>query len=355
MNLEEIARLSGVSRSTVSRVVNGDKRVSDDARTRVNDVIREHDYHPHAAARSLASRRTRMIGLRIPGAVSFIFSDPYYPGLVQGVVDACNEADYGLMLMMEPENDPVSSERIFQRVIRGRHLDGVILSTSVLGDPFIGRVASDGVPAVMIGRHPSLTTVDVDNISAATQAVRHLIGHGRRRIAHIAGPCNIVAANERLQGYEIALTEAGMAINPDLIERADFTEVSGYIAMRALLENHDARPDAVFAGSDTMAAGALRALGESNIRVPEDLAMMGFDGLERHARAFPTLSTVVQPISDLGHAAVETLLHRISHPDEPIFHHYLDTYLHLRGSCGCVSEPNTRLIDLTVSAASATG
>lgn len=353
MNLEEIARLAGVSRSTVSRVVNGDKRVSDSARERVNTVIREHDYHPHAAARSLASRRTRMIGLRIPGEVTFIFSDPYYPNLVQGVVDACNEADYGLMLMMEPENDPVSSERIYQRVIRGRYLDGVILSTSVLGDPFIGRVASDGVPAVMIGRHPALTTVDVDNTVAATQAVRHLIGHGYRRIAHIAGPSNIVASNERFHGYELALTEAGIEVDPELIERGDFTEVSGYVAMRALIETPDLRIDAVFAGSDTMAAGAFRALAEAGLSVPEDIAVIGFDGLERHARAFPTLSTVVQPIAALGRAAVTTLLDRIARPDEPIFHHYLDTFLNLRGSCGCTAEAPTGVPERVMASAGA--
>jgi len=247
--------------------------------------------------------------------------------------------------MMEPENDPVSSERLYQRVIRGRHLDGVILSTSVLGDPFIGRVASDGVPAVMIGRHPTLTTVDVDNVTASLHATRHLLGHGYRRIAHISGPGNIMAANERTQGYEMALSEAGVPLDPDLIERGDFTETSGYVAMRALLDTHRPKPDAVFAGSDTMAVGAIRAIIEAGLTVPGEIAVMGFDGLERHARALPSLSTVVQPIAELGKAAVNTLLHRIAHPEEPVFHHYLDTWLNLRGSCGCSSVPKVGLVD----------
>jgi LacI family transcriptional regulator len=335
VTLEEIARIAGVSRSTVSRVVNGDKRVSDEARARVDAVIREHDYQPHAAARSLASRRTRMIGLRIPGEVSFIFSDPYFPEMVQGVVDACNEADYGLMLMMEPENDPVSAERIYQRVIRGRHIDGVILSTSIIGDQFAGRVAADGMPAVMIGRHPTLPTVDIDNTGAAQEAVAHLIAHGYRQIAHVSGPRNIAAANERAAGYKAALADAGSPADPSLIEQGDFTELSGYLAVWQLLDRPDGRPDAIFAGSDTMAVGALRAIAEAGLAVPEDIAVMGFDGLSAHSHTFPHLSTMSQSIPNLGRTAVELLLHRISDPDGAADKIYLNTRLVLRGSCGC--------------------
>jgi LacI family transcriptional regulator len=335
LNLEEIARIAGVSRSTVSRVVNGDRRVSDEARTRVNAIIREHGYQPHAAARSLASRRTRMIGLRIPGEVAFIFGDPYFPEMVQGVVDACNEADYGLTLMMEPENDPVSAERVYQRVIRGRHIDGVILSTSVIGDLFAGRVASDGMPAVMIGRHPTLPTVDIDNHAAARAAVDHLIDHGYRRIAHIPGPPNIAASVERLAGYEQALTGAGKLIDATLIAPGDFTDISGYQAMRVLLDRPDGRPDAVFVGSDTMAVGALRAIYEAGLTVPDDVAVMGFDGLTSHSRNYPFLSTLAQSIPALGRSAIEMLLRRIADPDGPAEHLYLQTTLMPRGSCGC--------------------
>ena len=344
MNLEEIARIAGVSRSTVSRVVNGDKRVSDDARARVNEIITEYGYQPHAAARSLASRRTRMLGIRIPGEVSFIFSDPYFPEMLQGVVDACNEADYGLMLMMEPENDPISAERIYQRVIRGRHIDGVILSTSVIGDPFAGRVAADGMPAVMIGRHPTLPTVDIDNADAARQAVAHLVDHGCRQIAHIPGPCTIAAANERKAGYEAALSDADIPIDSSLIEPGDFTEISGYMAMRHLLERPEGRPDAVFGGSDTMAVGALRAIAEAGLSVPDDIAVMGFDGLSVHTRNYPNLSTLQQSIPNFGHTAVQLLLRRIADPDGPADHVYLGTTLSPRGSCGCGDAARTDLV-----------
>jgi LacI family transcriptional regulator len=338
VNLEEIARLAGVSRSTVSRVVNDDPRVSDSARERVNEVIRTHNYQPNAAARSLASRRTRMLGIRIPGEVSFIFSDPYFPELVQGVVDACNEADYGLMLMMEPENDPVSAERIYQRVIRGRHIDGVILSTSIIGDPFAGRVAADGMPAVMIGRHPILPTVDIDNAASAKSAVGHLIDHGYRQIAHVRGPRNIAAANERAEGYEAALTEAGIPVDTTLIVPGDFSESSGALAMRQLLDREKGRPDAVFAGSDTMAAGVLRALDEAGLSVPDEIAVFGFDGLPHQLLRHPTLSTVVQSVANLGKTAVQLLLDRVADPERSTEHVYLPTRLELRGSCGCTGE-----------------
>lgn len=277
-----------------------------------------------------------MIGLRIPGEVSFIFSDPYFPELVQGVVDACNEADYGLMLMMEPENDPVSAERIYQRVIRGRHIDGVILSTSIIGDPFAGRVAADGMPAVMIGRHPTLSTVDIDNAAAAREAVDHLIGHGYRQIAHVRGPRNIAAANERAEGYEAALLNAGLPVDPGLIELGDFSEHSGALAMRQLLERpKKGRPDAVFAASDTMAAGVLRAIQEGGFSVPDDIAVLGFDGLPLQMRRHPELSTVVQSIANLGKTAVALLIDRVGDPDGQPQRVYLSTRLELNGSCGC--------------------
>lgn len=338
MNLEEVARLAGVSRSTVSRVINDDTRVSDHARQAVLAVIAEHNFQPHAAARSLASRRTRILGLQIPGAVSFIFSDPYFPNLVQGVVDACNEADFGLMLMMEPANNPGSAERLYQRVIRGRHLDGVILATSILDDPFIERVAHDDLPAVIIGRHPSLTTIDVDNRNSARDAVAHLIWHGYGRIACIGGPADSIASQDRYAGYCQAHADAGRTADPDLYALGDFTERSGYLRMTDLLCATATRPDAVFAGSDTMAVGAIRAIQDMGLRIPEDIALIGFDGLQRHAVDFPNLSTVVQPIADLGKTAVQTLISRMHDRAQAITRTVLPTRLEFKGSCGCAGQ-----------------
>lgn len=338
MNLEEVARLAGVSRSTVSRVINEDRRVSDDARQRVLAVIERHNFQPNAAARSLATRRTRILGLQIPGAVSFVFADPYFPSLVQGVTDACNDADYGLMLMMEPVDDQQSAERLYQRVIRGRHLDGIVLSTAIEGDRFIERVANDDLPAVIIGRHDQITSIDVDNLFASRDAVAHLIWHGYERIAHISGPTDSRASKDRFAGYRLALEEIGRDVDLDLVAVGDFTERSGYLRMTDLLYSRGRRPDAVFCGSDTMAAGAIRAIRDAGLQLPGDIALIGFDGLQRHAVDFPNLSTVVQPIADLGKTAVQTLIARVLDPSQPVTRTVLPTRLEFKGSCGCVGK-----------------
>jgi DNA-binding LacI/PurR family transcriptional regulator len=200
------------------------------------------------------------------------------------------------------------------------------------------------MPAVMIGRHPTLPTVDIDNADAARQAVAHLVDHGCRQIAHIPGPCTIAAANERKAGYEAALSDARIPIDSSLIEPGDFTEISGYMAMRHLLERPEGRPDAVFGGSDTMAVGALRAIAEAGLSVPDDIAVMGFDGLSVHTRNYPNLSTLQQSIPNFGHTAVQLLLRRIADPDGPADHVYLGTTLSPRGSCGCGDAARTDLV-----------
>ncbi|MEJ7762765.1 MAG: LacI family DNA-binding transcriptional regulator [Thermomicrobiales bacterium] len=338
MSLETIARLAGVSRSTVSRVVNDDPRVRPAVRERVLTVISEQDFHPNAAARSLASRKTRIIGLLIPGAVSFIFSDPYFPTLIQGVTDACNADDLNVMLMMDPSDDPATIDRLYRRVIRGRHIDGLVIGTSMIDDPLVARMRDDRFPTVVIGRcpdEPMLSWVDIDNREAARSVVEHLIAHGHRRIGLIGGPRSVIAAQNRFDGYHDALSAAGIVGDPDMVVDSDFTQAGGAAAMRHLLAVTAGPPDAVFAASDTMAAGAFTVLAEIGARVPNDIALIGFDGLERHLHTYPTLSTMAQPITGLARAAVAMLRRQIDAPDAPPAHHVLPTFLWRRGSCGC--------------------
>lgn len=340
MNLEEVARLAGVSRSTVSRVINGDRRVSDEARARVQRVIDAYQYHPNAAARSLASRRTRIIGLLIPHAVGQIFRDPFFPMLVQGAVEACNETDYNLTMLMESATDNVASDRVYQRVVRGRHVDGLVIASSVVEDPIVARLQRDGFPFVLVGRHPrhEVSFVDVDNRSAAREAVAHLLGHGYRRIAMIAGPRNMIASIDRYAGYVTALQEDGRLPDPALTVYSDFTRRGGYRAMKELIVNPSGPPDAVFVASDAMASGALQALRDAGLQVPDDVAVMGFDGLEETLVSRSILSTVVQPTADEGREAVRTLLELLDHPDRGPIQRFLPTQLALRRSCGCARE-----------------
>ncbi len=338
MSLETIARLAGVSRSTVSRVVNDDPRVRPAVRERVLTVITEQDFHPNAAARSLASRKTRIIGLLIPGAVSFVFSDPYFPTLIQGITDACNAADLHVMLMMDPSDDPATIDRLYRRVIRGRHIDGLVIGTSLIDDPLAARMRGDRFPSVVIGRRPgepAISSVDIDNRAAARLTVEHLIAHGRHRIGLIGGPRAVFASRARYDGYRDALATADIAADPALMIESDFTQAGGVAAMRRLLAAPGGPPDAVFAASDTMAVGAITALADAGVRTPDDIALVGFDGLERHLQTYPTLSTMVQPITGLARAAVEVLRRQIDAPDAPPAHHLLPTFLWRRGSCGC--------------------
>lgn len=344
MNLEEIARLAGVSRSTVSRVVNGDRRVSVTARERVEEVIRVHNYHPNAAARSLASKRTRLIGLLIPQAVGSLFRDPFFPVLIQGIAEACNETDYILTMLMEDTNSGLASHRVYERVIRGRHLDGVMIASSVVEDPIVSRLQESGFPFVLIGRHPRLqvSSVDVDNRAGAKSGVGHLLEHGRRRIAMIAGPRNMIATIDRYAGYVNALGEVGLLPESELIVYSDFTRRGGYRAMQEILSNPGGLPDAVFAASDAMASGALQALRDGGLRVPDDVAVMGFDGFEDTLVSLPILSTVVQPAEEEGRVAVRTLLEIIEYPDRAPLQRCLPTSLSLRRSCGCHSDQSAQ-------------
>ncbi len=337
MNLEGVARLAGVSRSTVSRVLNGDRRVSDEARARVEAVVREQGYQPNAAARSLASRRTRILGLLIPQAVGAIFGDPFFPRLIEGVAEACNGADHDLSLLLDTSGDHSAVDRLYRRVIRGRHLDGVIVAASVVDDPVVDRLQADGFPFVLVGRHPrrEMSFVDIDNRQAAQAAVAHLLDHGRRRVAIVSGPANMIAAIDRYAGYVTAHQEAGLLPDPRLAAHADFTRQGGHRAMRELVAGG---PDAVFVASDTMAFGAIRALREAERRVPGDVAVMGFDGLVEDEIAQLELSTVEQPVVDLGRAAVGTLLELMAAPERAPLQRFLPTALAVRGSCGCGEE-----------------
>jgi LacI family transcriptional regulator len=337
VTLEEIARLAGVSRSTVSRVINGDRRVSDEARARVQETIRTHNYQPNAAARSLASRRMRVLGLLISKSVGGLFTDPFYPILVQGTADACNAADHNLTMLMDTSDDGRAIEQLYQRVIRGRYVDGLILACHAVDDPLVPRLQADQIPFVLVGRHPGaeVSFVDVDSRGAARDAVAHLVAHGYRRIAMICGPPNLIAAIDRHAGYVTALQEAGVPPSPSRVVFADFTQRGGYRAMRDLLEQTDGPPEAVFAASDALALGALAAIQEAGLRVPEDVAVIGFDGLDEGADAQPSLSTIMQPIADLGREAVRMLLSLVDDPTRPPMQTFLPTHLIARRSCGC--------------------
>lgn len=336
--LEEVAQLAGVSRSTVSRVVNQHPNVRPEVRERVWKVIRQTGYQPHAAARSLASRRSRVIGLIIPQAVTTLFTDPYFPVLLRGIADSCNAHNYHLMLSLFSHrrvHDPrTRQDLLYQQILRSRYLDGVVVASAPLDDPIFSRLLEESVPFVIIGRHPHerANYVDVDNVVSARMAVEHLLRLGHERVATITGPLNMFAAQDRLEGYRQALAARGVPVDENLIAEGDFTEQGGRAAMQRLLPY---RPTAVFAASDMMAVGALRVLREAGLQVPEDIAMVGFDNIPLASMVEPALTTVRQPIEQLGSMAVELLISLLQNPGQETVHRMvLPTELVVRASCG---------------------
>ena len=339
MNLEDIAKLAGVSRSTVSRVINNDPRVSDRARARVQKVIAEQNFHPNAAARSLATRRSQVVGLLIPAFASSIFYDPWFPVMIQGCMDSCQELDLSLMLLMESETDADAARRLIQRTVRGRHLDGVVIANSMVDTGSTQDLAAERFPYVVIGRTEDDATswVDIDNEEAAHAATRHLIDHDRRRIAMLAGPTSLVSAHDRIAGYRRAMEEVGLE---PLIRHADYDQRVAFDTTLELLRCDDA-PDAIFAASDEMAVGTFQAARQAGKQVPEDLAIMGFDDLHPVRMAALGVSSVRQPARELGHRAIELLNALITNPSSGPYHEVHPTELIYRTSCGCPapSEP----------------
>lgn len=336
LTLEEIGKLAGVSRSTVSRVVNGHPSVREQVREQVWQVIHETGYQPHAAARSLVTRRTRIIGVIIPTAVTKLFTDPFFPHLLCGITKACNTEHYHLLLSLF--DDPVGPEEMYRRVILSGYLDGVIVASVYTDDPLFPRLLQDGVPFVLAGQHPNerVDYVDVDNVGGARMAVEHLIRLGHTRIATITGPLGMTPGADRLEGYRQALRAHQLAEDENLIVEGDYTEASGSIGAQRL---RPASPTAIFAASDIMAIGALKALREVNLRVPEDVALVGFDDVPIAAAVEPALTTVHQPIEHLGSMAANLLLNLLEHPPDrqaPASRIILPTKLVVRESCGAL-------------------
>ena len=331
MNLEEIAKLTGVSRSTVSRVVNEDPNVSVETRTRVMEMVRRMNYQPNAAARSLAAGRTRVLGLVIPERVASLFTDPYFPLLIQGISAACNAKDHSIMLWLaEPEYE----RRTIHKVVHSNLIDGVVVASALNTDPVVEELASGRLPFLMVGHHPSranINYVDVDNATSTREAVTHLLRLGRRRVATVTGPQNMIAGVDRKEGYLTALRQRGVMPDPSLIVEGDFTEAGGYVAMQRLLPLN---PDAVFAASDITALGVLRALREAGRRVPDDVAVVGFDDMPFAAHTDPPLTTVRQPIYRTGMMAAETLIDVIENPSDQPRRIILPTEMVIRASCG---------------------
>jgi DNA-binding LacI/PurR family transcriptional regulator len=330
VTLEHVARAARVSRATASRVVNGDRRVGDGARTAVEAAIRELGYVPNQAARSLVTRRSHSAAVVIPEPTTQLFGDPFFPRILRGISDGLSDAGLQLVLLMP--QDPTDVLRV-ESFVEAGHADGVMLLSLHGSHELPDRLRRHGVPLVVGGRPPGAdgVYVDVDNRGGAGRAVDHLVQIGRRRIATIAGPQDMAAGSDRLDGYRRQVAAAGLPSDESLIEISDFSLGGGRGAMERLLARAPSI-DAVFVASDLMAVGAVTALTSAGRRIPDDVAVVGFDDSQLALTTDPNLSSVQQPIEEMGREIVRLLLEEIGSPGGPARHVVLGTRLVVRGS-----------------------
>ncbi|MFE5185310.1 LacI family DNA-binding transcriptional regulator [Streptomyces sp. NPDC056628] len=309
--LEEVAARAGVGRGTVSRVINGSPRVSDATRAAVEAAVAELGYVPNTAARALAANRTDAIALVVPEPETRFFAEPYFSDMLRGVGAELSDTEMQLLLIFAGSD---KERRRLAQYLAAHRVDGVLLVSVHADDPLPDMLAQLDIPAVISGPRSAaetLTSVDSDNYGGARSAVEHLVSHGRRRIAHITGRLDVYGAQRRVDGYRDALRDAGRPADELLIEAGDFTEEGGVHAMRALLAR---RPDldAVFAASDVTAAGARQALREAGRRIPEDVALVGYDDSAIARHMDPPLTSVRQPIEEMGRKMIDLLLTEIA-------------------------------------------
>jgi DNA-binding LacI/PurR family transcriptional regulator len=330
--LEMVAAVAGVSRGTASRALNGGANVSAASLVAVRRAAEKLGYRPNMSARSLALGRTDSVGLVVSETDERLFADPFFAAVVRGVHAELTAAGMQLVLTFSQSNE----ERA--QVVRsavGRHLDGVLLISVHGNDPLPESLVRAGIPVVMAGRgseqerRAGVWWVEADNVGGSRSAVEHLVAIGRRRIATVAGPADMTVSRDRIDGWRQALCAVDLDPDPALLQYGDFSELSGRIAAHALL---DEAPDvdAVFAASDLMAIGAMQALRVRGRRVPQDVAVIGFDNAAAAARHLPPLTTVDQSVELIGRLMARMLVHRIDGRPVNEQHVVLPTRLVLR-------------------------
>ncbi|WP_308405671.1 LacI family DNA-binding transcriptional regulator [Streptomyces tardus] len=309
--LEEVAARAGVGRGTASRVVNGSPTVSAHSRAAVEAAVEELGYVPNGSARALAAGSTDSIALVVPESETRLFAEPYFSGTVSGVATALADTEKQLLLTLL--RTPKERER-FARYVRARRIDGVLLVSMHAGDPLPELLQQYEMPTVLGGRRSAdeqVPYVDCDNPGGAEAAVAHLLARGRRRIATVTGSLDLYAAQCRLEGYRAALRHGDHPADPRLVAQGDFTEEGGRRAMGELLERCP-QLDAVFCASDLMASGARLALREAGRRVPDDVALVGFDDSAVARHLDPPLTSVRQPVELMGREMTGLLLDQIA-------------------------------------------
>jgi LacI family transcriptional regulator, galactose operon repressor len=328
-----VAEHAGVSIATVSRTLAGSRKVSPATRQRVMRAIEDLNFEPNPSARRLAYMKSETIALVFPD-----ISGPFYSTVIRGVEQEAGRHNHNVLIYGTHGKE--GSGR-YLRTLTSK-VDGLIIMARSVDEDSLWSLERHGVPFVLLGQSNGqiqCSMITVDNEAGAYRAATHLLGHGHQRIGIITGPEDSPDNKGRLQGYRKALLEAGTSLQPNMIVPGNFRYREGRIAIQQLL-NATSPPTAVLAANDEMAIGALDAALERGLRVPEDLAVIGFDDIQMAALTRPSLSTIRQPMQLLGEAAVRLLFERLQNPDAPSHHELLETQLVIRQSCGCSVPSN---------------
>jgi LacI family transcriptional regulator len=335
--IRDVARAAGVSVATVSRVLNNHARVRTETRTRVNAAAHALDYTPNEVARSLITSRTHAFGVLLPDLYGEFFSE-----VLRGVDLRARRDGFHLLVSSSHANGADLVDAL--RSMRGR-IDGLIVMAPDVDTAALVKAAGVGIPLVLLdpgARVLGCDSISIDNVSGASTAVEHLLGLGHRLIATITGPDQNADAQQRLAGYRRALEARGITPDPAFAVAGDFTEPSGYAAVARLLELRP-RPTAIFAANDNMAIGAMSALSQAGLRVPEDMAIVGFDDIAMARYLNPPLTTVNVDLLDLGARAVQRLIDTRSGASTRLRHEVTPATLVVRRSCGAPNvDPETR-------------
>jgi LacI family transcriptional regulator len=327
--IRDVAREAGVSVTTVSRVLNDSGPVKEATRERVRAVAQRLHFAPNTTARSLSMRRTHTIGVLLPDVYGEFFSE-----VIRGIDQAAQQHGYHV-LISGAHNEPAEVDAAV-RAMRGR-VDGLILMAAELDAELLARNLPEKVPAVLINASHDAShfdTINIDNFGGAVAITAHLLRLGHRELRMISGPASNRDAAERERGFRAALLRVGITARADWVVEGGFTEASGFRAAEQLLAAQ-IRPTAIFAANDSMAVGALSAARRSGLRVPEDLAVVGFDDVPIAEYVTPALTTVRVSISKLGWCAAERLVECIrAHNRHERRHEIQPTELVVRGSCG---------------------
>jgi DNA-binding LacI/PurR family transcriptional regulator len=344
--IRDVAKKAQVHPSTVSRVFSGNASISEATRQRVLDAADLLGFQPNAIARSLSTQRTQQIGIVVPHVFEGFFNDSFFPQMMRGMLDAAYKHNYRLVLGGSQGYKDEISQII--DIMQSSQADGIIVMSSRVDVDTIDQLNELDTPFVLIGHPPSkehshITWVDTDNQQSTQQAIEHLLKLGHRKIAYVGGdPKNLTTA-ERQLAYEQTLKKAGVSPNPKWIDYGYFDEPGGYTAVQRMKTLGDQTPSAYYAANDLMAVGILRALDELNLKVPEDISVIGTNNSYISKHTTPPLTTIEVPYAEIGRKAIDLLITQIKKDNKTPANYVESCKLIMRSSTGTAKKTSTKV------------